>query len=56
MIESLPNPERFTVDRLGRGKTSTGNTAPLDAEITNGKIRDIRSVRVSTVDRTTDAQ
>ncbi|MFJ5726333.1 hypothetical protein [Streptomyces sp. NPDC093149] len=46
----------ITVDKLGRGKTSKGNTAPLDAEITNGKIRDIRSVRVSTADQTTDAQ
>ncbi|WP_406501619.1 hypothetical protein OHA04_27795 [Streptomyces sp. NBC_01590] len=46
----------ITVDKLGPGKTATGNTAPLDAEIRNGKIADIRSVRVSQVDRTASAK
>ncbi|MFJ8852328.1 hypothetical protein [Streptomyces sp. NPDC102437] len=46
----------ITADKLGQGKVSTGNTAPLDAEIRNGKIKDIRSVRVTKVDRTTDSQ
>lgn len=46
----------ISADKLGQGKTSTGNTAPLDAEIRNGKIADIRSVRVTKVDRTTDPQ
>ncbi|MFG2404219.1 hypothetical protein ACGFR8_07745 [Streptomyces brevispora] len=41
-----------TVDKLGAGKTSKADTAPLKAEITNGKIADIASVRVSAVDRT----
>ncbi|MGW1353024.1 hypothetical protein ACWCQE_27715 [Streptomyces sp. NPDC002409] len=45
----------ITVDKLGPGKTSTKDTAPLEAEITNGKISDIRSARVTTVERT-DAQ
>ncbi|EDY43966.1 hypothetical protein [Streptomyces sp. SPB074] len=42
----------ITADKLGAGKTSTGDTAPLDVEIRNGKMTDIRSVRVSEVDRT----
>lgn len=41
-----------TADKLGAGKAKRGNTAPLDAEIENGKLSDIRSVRVSAVDRT----
>ncbi|MFE7928343.1 hypothetical protein ACFU6S_06315 [Streptomyces sp. NPDC057456] len=41
-----------SADKLGVGKTNTGDSAPLDAEITNGKIADIKSVRVSTVERT----
>ncbi|GAA2565468.1 hypothetical protein [Streptomyces koyangensis] len=39
-------------DKLGPGKTSKGDTAPVAAEIQNGEIADIRSVRVSTVERT----
>ncbi|MFJ7489739.1 hypothetical protein ACIQZB_00510 [Streptomyces sp. NPDC097727] len=42
----------ITVDKLGPGKTSTGDTAPLEAEIRNGKLTDIRSARVTKVDRT----
>ena len=41
-----------TADKLGEGKTNKGDAAPLDAEITNGKISQIKDVRVSTVDRT----
>ena len=41
-----------TADKLGEGKTKTGDTAPVDAEIENGKISDIRDVRVSMVERT----
>ncbi|MEU3044295.1 hypothetical protein ABZ700_25770 [Streptomyces diastaticus] len=41
-----------TADKLGSGKTSKGDTAPLEAEIRNGELADIRSVRVSTVERT----
>ncbi|ESP95899.1 hypothetical protein B591_29749 [Streptomyces sp. GBA 94-10 4N24] len=41
-----------TADKLGPGKTSKGDTAPLEAEIQNGELADIRSVRVSTVERT----
>lgn len=41
-----------TADKLGAGKTSRGDTAPIDAEIENGKISDIRDVRVSMVERT----
>ncbi|MET8747244.1 hypothetical protein [Streptomyces sp. NPDC004728] len=41
-----------TADKLGAGKTHTGDTAPLESEIRNGKMSDIRSVRVSQVDRT----
>ncbi|WP_405192896.1 hypothetical protein [Streptomyces anulatus] len=40
-----------TADKLGVGKTHKGDTAPLPAEITNGKLTDIRDVRVSQVDR-----
>lgn len=40
-----------TADKLGVGKTHKGDIAPLPAEITNGKIADIREVRVSEVDR-----
>lgn len=41
-----------TADKLGPGKTHKGDIAPLEAEITNGKPGDIKSVRVSQVDRT----
>lgn len=41
-----------TADKLGEGKTNTGDAAPLDAEIPNGKIADIKSVRISNVERT----
>ncbi|MFZ4160490.1 hypothetical protein ACOZDE_18965 [Streptomyces griseoincarnatus] len=41
-----------TADKLGEGKTNKGDTAPVDAEITNGKMSDIRDVRVSMVERT----
>jgi hypothetical protein len=41
-----------TADQLGPGKTNAGDTAPLDAEIDNGTLADIRDVRVSEVDRT----
>ncbi|MFF4179658.1 hypothetical protein [Streptomyces sp. NPDC001750] len=42
----------ITVDKLGPGKVSEGDTAPLEAEIRNGKLTDIRSARVTKVDRT----
>lgn len=42
-----------TADKLGAGKSNRGDTAPLEAEITNGDLGDIRSVRVSDVERTT---
>ncbi|MGO4747922.1 hypothetical protein AB4212_04665 [Streptomyces sp. 2MCAF27] len=41
-----------TADKLGPGKTHKGDSAPLDSEITNGAMKDIKSVRVSQVDRT----
>ncbi|MGW3971148.1 hypothetical protein ACWEFD_17850 [Streptomyces ardesiacus] len=41
----------ITAEKLGPGKTSTGDSAPLDAEITNGKMSDIKSARVSGVER-----
>lgn len=41
----------ITVDKLGSGKTNRGDTAPLESEITNGKMSDIVSVRVSEVER-----
>lgn len=41
-----------TADKLGAGKTHTGDTAPVDAEITNGPMSAIKSVRVSMVERT----
>jgi hypothetical protein len=41
-----------TADKLGPGKTNTGDTAPVKAEITNGPMKSIKSVRVSSVDRT----
>ncbi|MET8612081.1 MULTISPECIES: hypothetical protein [Streptomyces] len=41
--------------KLGPNKTNTGDTAPVDAEITNGKMSDIKSVRVSEVSRTDPA-
>lgn len=39
-------------DKLGAGKTHTGDTAPVEAEITNGPMSGIKSVRVSAVERT----
>lgn len=42
----------ITADKLGPGKTKAGDAAPLDVEIENGKISDIRSVRVTQVERT----
>jgi hypothetical protein len=42
----------ITADKLGPGKSKRGDTAPVDAEIENGKIKDIASVRVTQVDRT----
>jgi hypothetical protein len=42
----------ITADKLGVGKSKAGDIAPLDVEIQNGKIADIRSVRVSEVQRT----
>jgi hypothetical protein len=41
-----------TADKLGVGKTNKGETAPLEAEITNGPMDAIKSVRVSEVART----
>lgn len=41
----------ITADKLGPGKTSTGNSAPLEAEITNGPMSAIKSARVSEVER-----
>ncbi|MEU0950475.1 hypothetical protein ABZ379_48830 [Streptomyces canus] len=41
----------ITADKLGPGKTSKGDSAPLEAEITNGKMSDIKSARVSEVQR-----
>ncbi|MFC8723703.1 hypothetical protein [Streptomyces bacillaris] len=40
-----------TAEKLGVGKTHRGDIAPLPAEITNGQIADIQTVRVSEVDR-----
>lgn len=41
----------ITADKLGPGKTSKGNIAPLDVEITNGEMGDIKDVKVSDVER-----
>lgn len=41
----------ITADKLGPGKTSRGDAAPLDVEITNGKMADIKKARVSEVER-----
>ncbi len=41
-----------TADKLGPGKTNKGDTAPMESEIKNGKMSDIKRVRVSTVERT----
>lgn len=41
-----------TADKLGAGKAKRGDTAPIEAEIENGEMSDIRSVRVSMVERT----
>lgn len=41
-----------TADKLGAGKTNRGDTAPVEAEITNGPMSGIKSVRVAEVDRT----
>ncbi|MET9466100.1 hypothetical protein ABZY44_15145 [Streptomyces sp. NPDC006544] len=40
------------VDRLGPGKSSTGESVPVPAEITNGTPGDIAEARVSEVERT----
>ncbi|MFE3904329.1 hypothetical protein ACFXPY_29465 [Streptomyces sp. NPDC059153] len=40
-----------TADRLGPGKTRTGSSAPRDAEIEDGTVKDIASVRVTHVER-----
>ncbi|MET9819603.1 hypothetical protein [Streptomyces sp. NPDC006355] len=40
-----------TADKLGAGKSSKGDTAPVESEITNGPMSGIKSVRVSEVDR-----
>lgn len=42
-------------DELGPGKSSTGDTAPLNSEIKNGKKSDIRDVRITEVERTATA-
>ncbi|MFG2225361.1 hypothetical protein [Streptomyces sp. NPDC048644] len=42
----------ITADKLGAGKSKKGDIAPVEAEIENGKPADIKSVRVSQVDRT----
>ncbi|MEV0322362.1 hypothetical protein ACIBKX_28215 [Streptomyces sp. NPDC050658] len=42
----------ITAERLGPGKSSKGDSAPLDAEITNGKIADIADAKVAEVTRT----
>ncbi|CAM5666629.1 hypothetical protein SAVIM338S_06917 [Streptomyces avidinii] len=39
-------------ERLGPGKSSTGEVAPVPAEITNGTLGDIATAKVSEVDRT----
>lgn len=41
-----------TADKLGAGKVNEGDTAPLAEEIGNGKVSDIKSVRVASVERT----
>lgn len=41
-----------TADKLGEGKTNKGDTAPVEAEITNGPLSEIKDVRVSEVERT----
>ncbi|WP_030599386.1 MULTISPECIES: hypothetical protein [Streptomycetaceae] len=41
-----------TADKLGAGKSKTADAAPVKAEIENGSMTDIASVRVSQVDRT----
>ncbi|MCX4792421.1 MULTISPECIES: hypothetical protein [unclassified Streptomyces] len=46
----------MTADKLGAGKTHKGDTAPLEAEIRNGKLSDIKGVRVLQVDRTSGLQ
>lgn len=42
----------ITADKLGAGKSKSGDTSPLPVEIENGEITDIKDVRVSEVDRT----
>ncbi|MGA5340453.1 hypothetical protein ACPCK3_15020 [Streptomyces griseoincarnatus] len=41
-----------SADKLGAGKTHAGDTAPIEAEIENGPMSSIESVRVSMVERT----
>lgn len=45
----------ISAEKLGVGKSQEADIAPLDVEIRNGKIADIRSVRVTEVDRTPTA-
>lgn len=44
-----------TADKLGAGKSKKADTAPLDAEIENGEMTDIKSVKVVEVQRTKPA-
>ncbi|MFE0415818.1 hypothetical protein [Streptomyces tendae] len=41
-----------TADRLGPGKSSTGDIGVLEPEIQNGKLSDNVAAKVGTVDRT----
>jgi hypothetical protein len=41
-----------TAEKLGEGKTNKGDTAPVESEIRNGKMSDIKGVRVLKVERT----
>ncbi len=45
----------MTADKLGAGKSKKADTAPLDAEIENGEMTDIKSVKVVEVQRTKPA-
>ncbi|MER7835301.1 hypothetical protein ABTY98_05160 [Streptomyces sp. NPDC096040] len=40
-----------TAEKLGPGKTAKGDASPLPAEITNGKMAEIKTARVSEVQR-----
>jgi hypothetical protein len=41
----------ITADKVGPGKTATGETAPLEVEIDKGKIADITGVKVTEIQR-----